>query len=444
MKRYPRLILIAVLTIVLVGVLAGGVVAITSDRASGQASGNETAQAAQATGSAPVVQSDRAVVAKGAVVPIGHAQLGMAAGGIVSEVLVKEGDRGEAGQVILRLQNGQQQAALAEAEAAVASAQAELDTLKAGARTQEVAAAQAAADAANAGLARLQEAGRAGDIAAARAAIDAAQAALKRLYDGPDENDRIAAAAEVANATAAVRNAQAAYDEVKGQSNIAMLPQSLQLEQATNNLNAAQARYEELNAPPKADRVAQATAEVKQAQANLDKLLTPATAAEIAEAEAQARQAQAQLDLLKAGAREQEIAAAQAAVAQAEAARQQAQTSLADTELRAPFSGTLAVLDVRPGEPVAAGSPVAEIGDLSAWQVETDDLSELDIVRVQPGQNVTLTFDAIPNLRLQGTVERIQVKGEKKLGDITYMATIRIAEPDPRLLWNMTAVVNLP
>ena len=35
------------------------------------------------------------------------------------------------------------------------------------------------------------------------------------------------------------------------------------------------------------------------------------------------------------------------------------------------------------------GHAVAEIGDLSAWQVETDDLSELDIVRVQPGQDAS-------------------------------------------------------
>ncbi len=35
--------------------------------------------------------------------------------------------------------------------------------------------------------------------------------------------------------------AQAAYDQVKGQNNVAMLPQSLQLEQATNAHQAARA-----------------------------------------------------------------------------------------------------------------------------------------------------------------------------------------------------------
>ena len=93
---------------------------------------------------------------------------------------------------------------------------------------------------------------------------------------------------------------------------------------------------------------------------------------------------------------------------------------------------------------MAAGAPVAELGDLTAWQVETDDLSELDIVRVQEGQTVEVTFDAIPGLAPSGTVERVQPKGEKKLGDMTYTVIVRLANPDPRLRWNMTAVIDLP
>ena len=55
-----------------------------------------------------------------------------------------------------------------------------------------------------------------------------------------------------------------------------------------------------------------------------------------------------------------------------------------------------------------------------------------------------VTFDAVPGLELNGTVERVQPKGEKKLGDMTYTAIVRLPNPDPRLLWNMTAVVNVP
>jgi HlyD family secretion protein len=384
------------------------------------------------------------VVAEGVVVPVQHATLSMAASGIVSEILVEEGAVVEEGQVLVRLQNTHQRAAVAEAEAALASAQARFEALQAGARAQEIASAQAGLDAAQARLARLREGARPEEIAAAEASLQAAQATLQRLYDGPEEHTRIAAQADLSNAEAALRQAQAAYDQVAARSDIMMLPQSLQLQQATNAYKAAQARYQALFAEPDADVVANAHAQVKQAQANLDRLRKPVTENEIAEAEAMVSQAQAQLELLMAGTRAEELAAAMAAVNQAKAALQQAQASLDDTELRAPLAGTIAVLYVKEGEQVVAGMPVAQLADLTTWQVETDDLTELDVVNVQEGDQVTLTFDAIPGLELTGRVMRIKPLGEEKQGDITYTAIIRPDQQDPRLRWKMTAVVTIP
>lgn len=447
MRRKTMAITLAVL--IIAGLAVGGVVVLAQERSgatqSEVASQSESASAAaQDAPPAATETASRAVIAKGVVMPVQRATLSMATGGIVAETPVREGQPVKAGDLILRLRNERQQAALAEAQAGLDAATAQLATLKAGARAEEIAAAQAGLDAAQARVARLQEGGREGDVAAARANLAAAQAALTRLYQGADENTKIAARADLANAEAALRNAQAAYDRVKDQPNVAMLPQSLALEQATNAYNAAKARWDEVNAAPKADRVAQANAAVKQAQAELDRVLDPTTAASLAEAEAAVRQAQAQVDLLEAGARQQEIAAAEAAVAQAEAGVRQAQAALADTELRAPFDGLLAVMPLRVGEQVTPGAPVAEIGDVSGWQVETDDLSELDVLRAKPGETVKLTFDAIPGLELTGVVERVQPKGEKKLGDMTYTAIIRIENADPRLLWNMTAIATLP
>jgi multidrug efflux pump subunit AcrA (membrane-fusion protein) len=299
-------------------------------------------------------------------------------------------------------------------------------------------------DGAQARLARLQEGARPQEIAAARAALDAAKATLQRMYDGPDKNARIAAEAELSNAEAALALAQAAYDQVAGRPDVGMLPQSLQLQQATNNFQAAKAQYDALFAAPEAYRVAETRAQVKQAEANLDRVLVPATVSEIAEAQAAKRQAQAQFDLLTAGAADEQIAAAQASVDQARAAVQLAQANLSDTELRAPFAGTLAALYVAAGEQAIPGAPVAQLGDLGQWQVETSDLAELDITRVREGQQVTLTFDAIPGLMLEGTVLRIQPLGVDKVGDVTYTVAIRPGQSDPRLRWNMTAVVTIP
>jgi HlyD family secretion protein len=183
---------------------------------------------------------------------------------------------------------------------------------------------------------------------------------------------------------------------------------------------------------------------VEQAQATLERLMEPATENEFAEAEAMVRQAQAQVDLLLAGARSEEIAAAEALVAEAEAALGQAQASLADAELRAPFAGTIAESYVKVGEQVLAGVPVVELADFSAWQVDTDDLTELDVVRVQEGDEVRVTFDAIKGLELAGKVVGVKSIGREKLGDITYVVTAHLDEQDARLRWNMTAVVTIP
>jgi HlyD family secretion protein len=406
--------------------------------------GDVAAPSAEQTSAAGVVQDSYQVVAEAVVLPVEYATLSMQASGVVAELAVEEGSMVDAGQLILRLQDAHQRAAVAQAEAGLASARARLAGLEAGPRNPEIAAAQASLDAAQARLARLKQGSRSEELAAARASLKAAQASLERLYEGPDEHTRIAADADLANAEAALRQAQAAYDQVSSRGDIMMLPQSLALEQATNSYEAAKARYQALFAEPDADVVANAKAQVAQAKATVELLEEPVTENELAEAEAMVRQAQAQLDLLLAGARDEEIAAAMSQVDEAEAALEQAQASLADTELRAPFTGMAASLAVKVGEQVVAGQPIVELADLREWQVETDDLTELDVVRVQEGDPVVVTFDAIEGLELAGTVTRIKAIGEETLGDITYTVVVRLEEQDPRLRWNMTAVVTVP
>jgi HlyD family secretion protein len=426
-----------------IGIIVLAVLAVTAYLILGR--GGIHAAASQATPEAaadiPVVKARDEVVADGVVVPMQSARLSLPTAGIVAEVLVSQGDGVEAGQVLLRLDAARQRAAVAQAEAQLLRAQSALAEVQAGPRPQEIAVAQAAVEAAQAQLARTQQGARPEEIGAAEATLAAARASLQKVMEGPREGELIAARADVANAEAALRQAQAAYDRVMAEPNVAARPEALALEQASNAYNAAQARLAALQEGAGAADLAAARAQVQQAQAQLEVVKAPARSAEIAAAEAEIRRAQAQLDLILAGVRPETIAAVKADVAAAEAALRQARVALAEMELKAPLAGTIAALDAKPGEQVSPGSPVVVLADLSAWQIETEDLTELNVVRIGVGDRVTLTFDAIPDLELPGKVVRVEAIGEKKMGDITYTVIIQPDRHDERLRWNMTASV---
>jgi HlyD family secretion protein len=427
------------IAVVVIAVLAAGAFLVLGERLPWVAASEESVEAENVL---PAVEAAQEVVAEAKVVPVQYATLSLPTGGIVSEVLVAEGDELEAGQVLVRLASAQQAAGVAQAEAGLRRAQATLDELKAGPRPQEIAVAQASLEAAQAGLTQIQERARPEEVAAAEAAITSAQASLGKALEGLDEDELTVAATEFRRAEVALQQAQWAYDEVAYGADVGALPQAAQLEQATLDYEAALARYNLAVEGPTEAEVAAAQAQLAGAQASLAVLEGP-TQAEVALAEAQIRGAQAQLDLVIAGARPETIAAAEADVAAAQAALDQTRAALADTELRAPFAGAVADLDARVGEQVTPGSPLAQLADFSAWRIETDDLTELGVVDIDVGSPVTIEVDAIQGLQLTGQVTSIKPIGENKRGDVTYTVLVEPQQQDERLRWNMTSVVSI-
>ena len=110
-----------ILAVVVVAVIVGAAVFffILRDDESGE--GDVSAMAVSA---APVVRADAVVV------PIRSASLGMPMGGMVSDVLVRENDAVEEGQLLVRLDDTNAAIAIERAENAAASARADLETLK--------------------------------------------------------------------------------------------------------------------------------------------------------------------------------------------------------------------------------------------------------------------------------------------------------------------------
>lgn len=132
----------------------------------------------------------------------------------------------------------------------------------------------------------------------------------------------------------------------------------------------------------------------------------------------------------------------------AEARLKSADTALASAralvdahELKASMGGTLVDFDLAAGQLVASGQSVAAIADYSAWIIETDNLTEADVVQVKIGQKVQVSLDALPDAVLEGEVTHINARYEEKRGDITYTVTVKLNQADPNMRWGMTAAV---
>ncbi len=327
----------------------------------------------------------------GKVQPETWATVSPQSGGKVTAVLIAEGDDVAEGDVLLRLDSIDAELAVERAKAALAAAEAD--------------------------LARLKAIPRAEDVASAEAQVNVAEAGLQKVLEGVSDQQLIAARAELKNAEAQLEQAQAAYDPVKWRPEISMLPQSLQLEQATNAYEAAQASYQDLLQQP--------------------------TAADIQQAEAQIAQAEAQLEQVKAGATSAEIDAAEAAVQQAETALAEANVALERTEVTAPFAGTIGDLQIRSGEFVSPGQPLLTLGDLATLRVETTDLDEVDVTRIDVGQEATVTFDALPDETFTGTIQSIAPMADPGAGGVNYTVILTLDKVDPRIRWGMTAFVDI-
>ncbi|WP_298816041.1 efflux RND transporter periplasmic adaptor subunit [Chloroflexus sp.] len=119
---------------------------------------------------------------------------------------------------------------IAQAEAQLRSAQANLERILSGAEADQVAAARAQLAQAEANLNKLLGDQRAGSLAAAQAAVASAQANLQRITSPPSEADLASAEAQIANARAGLAQAQLALERATLKAPIAGVVAEVNLE----------------------------------------------------------------------------------------------------------------------------------------------------------------------------------------------------------------------
>ncbi len=133
---------------------------------------------------------------------------------------------------------------------------------------------------------------------------------------------------------------------------------------------------------------------------------------------------------------ENEVARAQALVDSAKA------TLDAQSQLTAPFAGTVVTVDIFPAETVTPGQVVVVLGDLSSYRIETTDLSERDVPHVKIGQAVNVFVEALGQ-DFAGKVADVSNISSTLGGDVVYKVTINFDQQPQGLLWGMSADVEI-
>ena len=145
--------------------------------------------------------------------------------------------------------------------------------------------------------------------------------------------------------------------------------------------------------------------------------------------------AKEELQILATGPRAERIAAQRAALAQAQATVGRIDAQLAQTELTAPFSGTITVRHREPGEAMSPGAPVLTIRNFDdRWvrvYIPGDEVGNLKL-----GQPASITGDANPDKRYTGAISYIasvaeftprNVQSTKDRVKLVYEVRVRIA-----------------
>lgn len=352
----------------------------------------------------PTVTVSSGVIAEGRVVPKEYAALSLPVRGDIADIFVKESDTVTRGQILLNLADREQaKAALEQAKVAQINAQQQLDALN---RTAAMVRAQAE-----------------NDLTVAKTAVADAQKALDEL-DTQDFKD------ELENKQIAVQDAE---DLLKDEQEI--LDKYLDLDKDNATRKAAQTAVDDaLVALHNAQR------DLILQQSQLDQ-----TRAALDLATARLTEAQRVLDACKDGPDAEKLALAKAQVAAAEAQVVSAQAAVDSYDLKAPYDGTvMEIRNLEIGETILPGQTLMTIANTSSWYVETKDLTELDVVKIQIGQKVTIKSDALSALTMDGEVESISRVYSEKSNDVLYTVRVRLINPDSQLRWGMTVNVTFP
>jgi len=219
---------------------------------------------------------------------------------------------------------------------------------------------------------------------------------------------------------------------------------------AENELDAARAAFNQVTSLPTDDpRRAVAQQNLTAAQARYDSALRNVNwylgeptendqmqlDAQVALAQAQYEDALREYERLQDGPDPDDILAAEARLAAAQATWNMA-------TITAPFDGTIASVQVMPGDLVSPGTFAFDLVNMSRMLIDVN-VSEIDINRIEAGQLASLSFDSEPDRTYEGEVIDVGIVGREVAGIVNYQVTVALLDPDEDIRPGMTAAVTI-
>ncbi len=187
---------------------------------------------------------------------------------------------------------------------------------------------------------------------------------------------------------------------------------------------------------------------VKKSQASLDKLKQGASSEDLASAQERITEAEKSLAKLKAGADTIDVQLSQNSIQQRVSALSEAEHKLADAKqtlanytVRAPFNGMIANIAAQVGTQASASTALATL--LTPEKLAVISLNEVDATKIRVGQQATLTFDAIPNLTIAGSVYEVDPLGVVSQGVVNYSVKVAFETQDDRVKSGMSVSVSI-
>lgn len=422
MRRWLRVLLIAGLVLV---VLVGVVRAMQERRQ--EQTAQQSANVLDETTVEP--RSLRVTIsATGAVIPKRQLPLTFQTPGLVSEIMVEEGQAVSAGDTLARLDTSELETAVRNVEIAMELQQIAYNALTSPAREVDVAAAQAAlaaaqaqASAASTGATPQQE-----EIARLQAEMARNQLWQAQLQAGLATNPPSVPLPDVRNfLPPELEVPDEIIERINGRL-AALVPQVPGADPQSFQPGLQQAEFGVQIADAQAAAVASRGGDLG--------ALGSANAAIVA--------AQVTLDRLENGADPLDVQMAQVGLQQAQLAVERARQGLANAVLTAPFDGVIAVNNLRVGELPPQTQPAMLLTDLSEYYVDLA-IDETDIVNVEAGQPVELRLDALPDAEIVGRVTNVAVSPTIAGQLVTYRVRVTLDPTDEPVRIGMSATATI-